>query len=168
MKLYRFNQKPTHDTYTLKYILWYLVSAFFFDTIIPGNKIRVILLKLFSAKVGKNTLIKPNVKIKYPWKLSIGDYSWIGENVWIDNISNVTIGKNSCISQGVYICSGSHDFFSKDFSLLMQEVHVGSNCWVAAKSIISPGSIIKDNTFVKFGSIVIRHKIIKQTVKKFK
>ena len=80
----------------------------------------------------------------------------------------MTIGKNSCISQGVYICSGSHDFFSKDFSLLMQEVHVGSNCWVAAKSIISPGSIIKENTFVKFGSIVIRHKIIKQTVKKFK
>ena len=166
MKLYKFNQKSTHNTYFLKYILWYIISSFFFDTFIPGSKIRSILLKLFGAKIGKNTLIKPNVKIKYPWKLSIGDYSWIGENVWIDNISNVTIGKNTCISQGVYICSGSHDFFSKDFALLMKEVDVGSNCWVAAKSIISPGSIILDNSFVKFGSVVIKKKITKKNTKK--
>jgi putative colanic acid biosynthesis acetyltransferase WcaF len=155
MKLYKFNKKPTHNTYLIKYILWYLVCTFFFNTFIPGNKIRTLLLKIFNAKIGKNIIIKPNVKIKYPWKLSIGDYSWIGENVWIDNISDVIIGENTCISQGVYICSASHDFYSEDFSLLMQEVHIGSNCWIAAKSIISPGSFIKDGSFVKFGSVVL-------------
>lgn len=156
MQLKKFKNKPTHNTFLLKYFLWYVISALFFNSAIPGNKIRVFLLILFGSKIGKNILIKPNVKIKYPWKLIIGEDVWIGENVWIDNISKVTIGSNTCISQGAYICSGSHDFHDEEFGLLMQEVEIGSNSWIAAKSIIGPGVKIEDGSFIKFGSIVLK------------
>ena len=156
MQLKKFKNKPTHNTFLLKYFLWYVISALFFNSAIPGNKIRVFLLKLFGSKIGKNILIKPNVRIKYPWKLIIGEDVWIGENVWIDNISTVTIGSNTCISQGAYICSGSHDFYDEEFGLLMQEVEIGSNCWIAAKSSIGPGVKIEDGSFIKFGSIVLK------------
>jgi putative colanic acid biosynthesis acetyltransferase WcaF len=157
MNLKKFKNKSTHNTYFLKYFLWYITSSLFFNSSIPGSKIRSILLKLFGSNIGKNIVIKPNVKIKYPWKLTVGEDAWIGENVWIDNISKVSIGANTCISQGVYVCSGSHDFYDEEFCLLMQEVEIGSNCWIAAKSLIGPGVKIENGSFVKFGSVILKN-----------
>ena len=87
----------------------------------------------------------------------IGDNCWIGEEVWIDNISRVTIGSNTCISQGVYICTGSHDFYDDEFRLLIADIEIGSSCWIAAKSLIGPGVKIKDDSFIKFGSKVLKN-----------
>jgi putative colanic acid biosynthesis acetyltransferase WcaF len=156
INLKKFNRVATHNTNLFIYFMWYILSGLFFNSFIPGNIIRVIILKLFGCKIGKNIIIKPNVKIKYPWKLEIGDNSWIGENVWIDNISMVTIGSNTCISQGVYICCGSHDFKDERFRLLTEDIEIGSNCWIAAKSLIGPGAKIENGTFIKFGSLVLK------------
>ena len=139
-----------YKKYIIKYIIWELISFFYFNTSIPGSYLRSLLLKLFGASIGKKVIIKPNVKIKYPWNLSIGNFSWIGEYVWIDNIAKISIGSNTCISQGVYICSASHNL-KKSFDLLLQPVQIGNNCWIAAKCIIGPKVIIKNNTFVKMG-----------------
>ena len=135
----------------IKFIIWEIINLVYFKTSLPGNFFRIILLRALGAKIGNNVVIKPNVKIKYPWNLNIGDNSWIGENVWIDNISNVKIGNNTCISQGVYICSASHNYKDKNFELLLQPVEVGDNCWVAAKCIIGPNTIIPSGTFIKMG-----------------
>jgi putative colanic acid biosynthesis acetyltransferase WcaF len=40
--------------------------------------------------------------VKYPWNLTVGEYSWIGEGAWLDSLAPITIGSNVCISQGVY------------------------------------------------------------------
>lgn len=45
-------------------------------------------------------VIHPGVNIKFPWKLRIGDRSWIGQRVWLDNLDMLTIGNNVVISQG--------------------------------------------------------------------
>ena len=65
---------------------------------------------MFGAKIGKGVIIRPGVSVKYPWKLQIGDNTWIGENVWIDNLSNIIIGKNVCVSQGAMLLSGNHNY----------------------------------------------------------
>ena len=65
--------------------------------------LRIFLLRLFGAKIGKHVVVHPNVNIKYPWFLEIEDYAWIGENVWIDNLAHVHIGKAACLSQGVLL-----------------------------------------------------------------
>ena len=89
IQLSDFKKVNTYTKSYIKYLSWYLISNFFFNTFITGNKFRVFLLRLFGSKIGCKVIIKPFVKIKYPWKLQIGDYSWIGEEVWIDNIFNV-------------------------------------------------------------------------------
>ena len=90
--------------------LWYFISVIFFIThFFPFSFLKVWLLKLFGARIGRNVVIKPGVNIKYPWKLVIGDYSWIGEDVWIDNLSSVSIGNNACISQGAMLLCGNHN-----------------------------------------------------------
>ena len=63
----------------------------------------------------KGVVIKPNVKIKYPWNLYIGNNSWLGEKVWIDNLDIVSVGNNCCISQGAYLLTGNHDYRSEYF-----------------------------------------------------
>ena len=75
----------------------------------PFSGLKVFLLQLFGAKVGKGVVIKPNVNIKYPWLLEIGDYTWIGERAWIDNLAQVKIGKNCCISQGAMLLCGNNN-----------------------------------------------------------
>src|ERR1700679_2470182 len=94
----------------LKQVVWYFVNILFFKNAVnisSGSK--VFLLKMFGAIIGNGVVIKPAVNIKYPWKLKIGNNSWIGEEVWIDNLSNVVIGENVTLSQGALILTGSHD-----------------------------------------------------------
>ena len=72
-------------------------------------------------KVGRSVIIKPRVRIKYPWFLQIGDNSWIGEDVWIDNLDSVIIKENVCISQGAMLMSGSHNYKSEKFDLITKK-----------------------------------------------
>src|SRR5690606_27570566 len=73
--------------------LWYFCNALFFkSSLFPFYAFKSGLLRLFGARVGKKVVIKPGVNIKYPWFLTIGDHCWIGENVWIDNLTAVIIG----------------------------------------------------------------------------
>ena len=41
---------------------------------------RRFLLRSFGAQIGKGVLIRPSAKFTYPWKITIGDYTWIGED----------------------------------------------------------------------------------------
>lgn len=150
-KLKTYNEKKIYKKYFIKFLLWELISCLYFNTSLPGSFLRYLLLKMFGAKLGRNLILKPNIKIKYPWNLEIGDDCWIGEKVWIDNIANVSIGNNTCISQAVYICSASHNYNSLNFDLILAPVKIGNNCWVSAKSIIGPNAEVKDNTFIKMG-----------------
>jgi putative colanic acid biosynthesis acetyltransferase WcaF len=154
INLSKFKKKKLSKESNLKFFFWYLIDNFIVNSFIPGSTFRVLILRFFGAKIGKNVIIKPYVKIKFPWKLKIGDNSWIGEKVWIDNLDNVSIGDNSCISQGVYMCTGNHNFRIETFDLSTREIQIGNNCWIAAKTIIKPGTIIQDKTFVKIGSII--------------
>ena len=94
-------------------MIWQVFFKPIISSSFPGTIWRKLILILFGAKLGKSIRLSPGIKIKMPWRLSIGDYSWIGEDVWIDNLSMVKIGNNVCISQGVYFCTGNHDFKKK-------------------------------------------------------
>ena len=96
--------------------LWWLVQSVLFKTspqFLYGW--RNFLLRLFGAKIGKKVIIRPSVKVTYPWKLSIGDYSWIGDDVALYTLGNIEIGDNVVISQRSYLCTGSHNYLQEDF-----------------------------------------------------
>lgn len=119
---------------------WYIVNAIIFRSyLLPGSAIKRGLLKLFGAKVGKSVVIKPQVNIKYPWFLSIGDHSWIGENVWIDNLTTVSIGDNCCLSQGAFLLTGNHDFTRSSFDLMVKSIVLEDGAWIGAGAMVCPG-----------------------------
>jgi len=135
-------------------MVWYIVNIFVLKSPIFTNyQFTINILKLFGAKVGKNIVIKPNINIKYPWNLTIGDNSWIGEGVWIDNIDEIIIGKNVCISQGVYLVSAGHNYRKESFNLVTKKIVIENGVWLGAKSIVAPGVRCKEGSILSLGSV---------------
>lgn len=136
--------------------LWILVSASFVATFLPGNGLRIALLRLFGAKIGEGVIVKPSVRVKFPWRLEVGDDSWIGESVWIDNLGQVTIGSNVCVSQGAYLCTGSHDWSDEAFALMVKPITLEDGCWVGAMARIAPGVTVGRGAVLAIGSVAVR------------
>ena len=124
----------------IKQVCWYMVNVIFFiNPLNPVSGIKRAFLRWFGAKVGKGVVIKPAVNIKYPWKLVIGDYAWIGEKVWIDNLADVTIESHACLSQGAMLLTGNHDYSKSTFDLMVKEIKIGQGAWIGARSLVCPG-----------------------------
>ena len=139
-------------------ILWYLFSLFFFKSSwLPFSFFKVFILRIFGAKIGKSVVIKPNINIKYPWKLSLGNYVWIGENVWIDNLDNIVIGNNVCISQGAFLLCGNHNYKKDSFDLITKPIILEDGVWIGAKSTVLPGVTAKSHSILSAGSVTSKN-----------
>ena len=132
-------------------LVWGLIGS-------PGPRFlspwRAFLLRLFGARIGKAPLICGRVRVLMPWNLEVGDYVAISEQVDIYNYDRVKIGDNTCISKGVWLCTGSHDFSLADFPLIWRPIIIGSSVWVAAEVLVQPGVIIEDGVVVGARSVV--------------
>jgi putative colanic acid biosynthesis acetyltransferase WcaF len=136
-------------------LLWFFLGLpILRSRLLPSSSIRSSLLRLFGSTVGRGVVLKPGIRVKYPWHLSIGDHSWIGEEVWIDNLTMVTIGTNVCISQAAYICTGNHDWSDRSFGLQVKAVAVEDGSWIGAKALVCPGVTIGQCAVVAAGSVV--------------
>ena len=139
----------------IKSLVWYYTNVFFLiNKWIPLSSIKVAILKIFGASIGKGVVIKPGVNIKFPWFLTIGDYSWIGEDVWIDNLAEVKIGSNCCISQGAMLLCGNHNFKKSTFDLIVKPITLEDGVWIGAKTTVCPGVIAKSHSVLTVGSIL--------------
>ena len=124
----------------IKVFIWFFINYYIFDSAFPWPyKFKKLLLVWFGAKVGDGLVIKPKVRIKYPWRLSIGNHCWIGESVWIDNLEEISIGNNVSISQGAMLLTGNHDYTKSNFPYRLGKIFVDDGVWIGAKSIVCPG-----------------------------
>jgi putative colanic acid biosynthesis acetyltransferase WcaF len=152
--------KPDNSDYVigrsrLVWGLWHFAgSPLVRSNALPFPQVKAAILRLFGAKVGLGAYIKPGLKVKFPWYLTIGDYCWIGEDVWIDNLAPVTIGSHVCISQKAYLCTGNHDWSSTNMKLFRRPITLADGCWVGAGSIICPGITIGTAAVTAVGSVV--------------
>jgi len=109
---------------------------------------RRFLLRRFGARIGKRALIRSSVHIQYPWKVSIGDYSWIGDNVVLYSLGEIIIGSNTVISQKTYLCAATHDYNQKTFPIYAKPVIIEKECWLATDVFVGPGVTIGEGTVV--------------------
>jgi putative colanic acid biosynthesis acetyltransferase WcaF len=103
---------------------------------------RAWLLRWFGARIGRSAIIRPSVKIPYPWKLSIGDHCHIGDEVQLYTYGEIEIGDCTVVSQRSYICAGSHDYTSPSFDLLAKKVVIEAEAWLATDVFVAPGVTI--------------------------
>lgn len=137
--------------------LWWIVEAVFFRTspqFMYGW--RRFLLRSFGAKVGKAAIIRSSVRTQFPWRVSIGDYSWIGDDVVLYSLGHIEIGKNVVVSQKSYLCTGSHDYTKKDFPISTLPIVLEDECWLATDVYVAPGVTVGKATVVGARSSVFK------------
>ncbi|GGH15180.1 WcaF family extracellular polysaccharide biosynthesis acetyltransferase [Mucilaginibacter phyllosphaerae] len=142
----------------LKRVLWYYINAVFFKSYwLPVNGVKIFLLRLFGAQIGKGVVIKPGVNIKYAWNLQIGNNTWIGERVWIDNLVKVVIGGNACISQGAMLQTGSHNYKKAAFDLITGQIILEDGVWIGCGAIINQGITAASHAVLASGSVASKN-----------
>ena len=149
----------THDigASRFKLAVWIIIQGALFSSLLnPFSKAKVTILKLFGAKMGKGIIVKPGVRIKYPWKLSVGDHTWLGENVWIDNIEQVTIGANVCLSQGALILTGGHQHTKSSFDYNGKKIILEDGVWIGARAIVMRGVTCKSHSILSVNSVAAK------------
>jgi putative colanic acid biosynthesis acetyltransferase WcaF len=141
-----------------KEALWVFVRFVFFQNAFPWpSALRVELLRAFDARIGNGVVIRSNVNISFPWRLTVGNHVWIGEDVGILSLAQVTIGSNVCISQRAFLCAGSHDYRREDFKLVTCPITIHDGSWIAAMAFIGPGVEIGAGSVVAAGSVVFEN-----------
>ena len=138
----------------IKQVCWYFVNIIFFKN--PFNilsSLKVTLLRWFGARLGNGVVIKPAVNIKFPWKLTVGDHAWIGEEVWIDNLSEVIIGSHVTLSQGCLLLTGSHDHGKVSFDFLSAAIVLEDGVWVGARAVVGGGVTCRTHSILGIASV---------------
>ncbi|OXS79117.1 colanic acid biosynthesis acetyltransferase WcaF [Domibacillus enclensis] len=135
---------------------WFLQGTIFRFSIHNMYKWRNFLLRLFGAQIGTGVQIRSSAKFTYPWKVSIGDYSWIGDDVKFYSLDQITIGSNCVISQESYLCTGSHDIQDPHFGLITKPIVVKDGAWVASDVFVYPGVTIHEMAVIAARSTVTK------------
>lgn len=136
---------------------WHLANSCLLMSGLPGNAWRRGLLRMFGAQIGRGVVIKPRVNVKYPWRLKVGDRSWLGENIWIDNLGNVEIGTDCCLSQGALLLCGNHDYSKPAFDLMVGDITLENGVWIGARAMVCPGITCHSHAVLGAGSIATRN-----------
>lgn len=138
-------------------LLWWFVQAIAFPLTLHNlSSIRSTILRLFGAKIGKGVVIRPTARFTYPWKIEIGDYSWIGDDVVLYSLDKIQIGAHCVISQKCYLCTGSHDICDRAFALQTEPILIENGAWVATDCFVAPGVKIGANAVIGARSSVYR------------
>jgi putative colanic acid biosynthesis acetyltransferase WcaF len=140
----------------LKQFLWYFTDIFFFKSrIIPVSSVLVFILRLFGARIGKQVRIKPGIHIKYPWKLTIGDYSWLAD-CYIENLDFVHIAEHCCISQQATLITGNHNYRKTSFDLITAPITIEEGAWIGAAAKVGPGVTVHSHAVLTMGSVATK------------
>jgi len=116
---------------------------------------RRFLLRCFGAKIGKKVIVRPSVRITYPWKLSIGDFSWIGDHAELYTLGEIEIGSNVVISQKCYLCAASHDYQTPSFDIYAKKITIEDEAWLATDVFVAPGITIAKGAVIGARSTVL-------------
>ncbi len=155
--LLKFNNSWYNPGGKIKRLIWFIVNVIVFQNRLNGwSGSKVFFLRLFGAKVGNQVVIKPNVNIKYPWKLSIGNNTWIGEQVWIDNLAQTTIGANVCLSQGSMLLCGNHNYKKESFDLMVGEIILEDGAWIGAHAVVGPNVTCYSHSVLSVNSVATK------------
>lgn len=136
-------------------VLWVALSATVFMQVWCPSRLRCTILRVFGASVGRGVLIKHDVRIQWPWKLSIGDNSWIGTGAYLHNIEHLTIGSDVCISQQAFLCTGSHDYRSPVFEYDNRPIVVEDGVWVGARAVVLRGVTIGADSVIGATALIV-------------
>ncbi|PWU09097.1 MAG: colanic acid biosynthesis acetyltransferase WcaF [Verrucomicrobia bacterium] len=138
----------------VKEVLWILTNQLLFQWCpVKLSALKCWVLRRFGARVGQGVVVKPQVKITFPWKLTLGNNVWLGEECWLLNLAPITIGDDVCISQRAFLCTGNHDYTRTTFDLITRPVTIEEGAWIGAAAWVGPGVRVGSHAVLAAGSV---------------
>jgi putative colanic acid biosynthesis acetyltransferase WcaF len=145
----------THGAGAWREVLWMITSLLLFRACpFKFSALKRATLRCFGARVGRGVVFKPNLRITFPWTLTLGDHVWLGEECWILNFAPVTIEDHVCVSQRAFLCTGNHNYKSPTFDLITKPIRVERGAWIGANVFVGPGVTVGSHAVVSAGSVV--------------
>ena len=120
------------------------------------NKWRIILLRMFGAKIGQGCVVKSSCEIWQPWNLEIDDYVALSERVVCYTVERIKIGSKTTVSREAFLCCAGHDIASPIMELTYAPITIGYNSWIAGRAIVMPGVTVGDGAVVAAGAVVTK------------
>lgn len=138
--------------------LWALFELVFITNPLQiSSRLRVRVLRRFGAEIAEGVILRPRLRVKFPWKLSIGPRSWIGEGVWIHNQDRLYIGGDVVVSQESFLTTGTHAYRS-DMALSTKPIVIEDGAWITSRCVVLAGSRIGRSAVV-LPNTVVRGKV---------
>lgn len=113
-----------------------------------SSGLRVRVLRLFGAEIGRGVIFRPRTRVKFPWKLHVGDRSWIGEGVWFHNQDHIYVGHDVVISQETMLTTGSHAH-RRDMALITRPIHIEDGAWITSRCMVLGGARVGRSALVR-------------------
>ena len=136
-------------------LLWIIVWTTLFRWTPKQMRLwRVFLLRCFGAKIGYHSDVRGSVRVFYPANLTMGRHSVLADGVDCYNMAPLSVGDFTIISQRVYLCGGTHDYTIASHPLVVRPVTIGSNVWIAAEAMVSPGCTVADGCVIGARALV--------------
>ncbi|PJJ55554.1 acetyltransferase [Compostimonas suwonensis] len=128
--------------------LWAIIELLFVTNAWQiSSSLRVRMLRLFGAEIGSGVTFRPRTRVKFPWKLHIGDDCWIGEGVWFHNQDHIWVGRDVVLSQETMLTTGSHAHRT-DMALITKPIRIEDGAWVTSRCIVLGGVTIGRSALV--------------------
>jgi putative colanic acid biosynthesis acetyltransferase WcaF len=138
-------------------LAWQLVWLLLFRPTPPSlHAWRCWLLRRFGAKIDAHCHVYSDVQIWAPWNIFMGEHACLGRRVICYSMASVCLGKGAVVSQGVHLCTGSHDHESQNFQLYAKPIRIGSYAWICAEAFLAPGVEIGEGAVIGARSVVTR------------
>jgi putative colanic acid biosynthesis acetyltransferase WcaF len=134
--------------------LWQVVFLLFYRTTPrPMHAWRVMLLRLFGAKMGPGCHFYPSGKVWAPWNLICEDCCTLADQAEIYNPSPVYLESHCIVSQQAYVCGATHDYNNPEFPMISYSMRLGAYSWICARASVSPGVNVGAGAVLGLGSV---------------
>jgi len=140
----------------LRRVLWVIGKLLFRFSPRPCFAWRRIVLRCFGASIGKEVHFYPSARIYFPWNLTVGAWSSVGEEALIYNLGKVTLGESATVSHRAHICAGTHDYSQPDLPLLKPPIIIRDEVWICADAFIGPGVTLGEGAVVGARAVVVK------------
>jgi len=108
-------------------------------------------------KIGRGSKIHMWANFFQPKNIKIGEGSIIGDHIFLDGRSKLSIGNHVDIASEVLIYNSEHDVEAEDFSAREEPVEIGDYVFIGPRAIILPGVTIGKGAIVAAGAVVSRN-----------
>ena len=120
------------------------------------NPWRLIILRLFGAKIEGIPFVHSTARIEIPWHLNLQHRACLGSRVNAYSLGLIEIHEGATVAQESYLCTGTHDFENPTMQLITEKIIIGKNSFIGARTMVLPGVEIGENAIIGAQSVATK------------